>query len=907
VLLSVLGFASSSFSQWKKIATFNSQINTIYFKDISFIPIDGFVSLNGDGATTGKLWHTNDGGLTWQKVSYPIDNKGLFPTPGCFTFKDQFEGWFCGHLGPDIFRTIDGGMTWSQTFANASLVGIQYIGTNNRVIASSSGNTFWYSLDGINFINTPILNSEFMAGIAFSDNLHGIISPSAESFGSSVNKLLYTIDGGGATWNQSVQIGEHYGPIGIKGTSIFYALSEDDVSLMGQTGTLIRSDDGGINWRKTYQYTNNTNYKSVTGTLQYNSESLFLQTSPDNSEGIMFSRDSGNSFYSICGPSNYFDTRFYVRDSFIYAADKFGGLWLNTTGIGSNSTPQLSIANKLSFQTDACKSKDSIITITFFDSCNGLQAKLVNASIVGTSNFSLVAPFNSPRTIHANDSIIVHYDPSASLSDSASLHLRFHLGWKNFDTEIQLVGTASFHPTAQLSLTKLNFPGNCSYRDSLITISCFDSCSGTPATLDSISLEGSKNFSLLAPSTFPKVIHSNDSLLVRYDPLTSGNDTSILHLHFHLGAKEIDTAITLYGVRDIFPESKFSASQIKLLTSGCSSVDSIITFSFFDSCSNSQAELVNAVLQGSNNFSFSSPSAIPRTIHPDDSLLVSYNPNSSTADTASLHLRFHLGWKDFDTVIMLTGAGRIPKENVQFIPSLSANAVSAGSSVDILIKPNKPISGRALQSISFDLNYNSDLLDGGKIFSTGIPGASITVGPEKNPSPSIPLPKLRAREIVVTGNDLSLDPNIAIADLKFMAMVTDTTSTPITISNLKLNDGDLNYQNCILSADTSATNFTEVYLCGDSTLSKYLRTGNILSITSIHPNPAQDEVEIELHSAIRQDVNLEVFDALGARVFSMMQNITGGANTIHFDTKGLSAGVYLVKVGGVSQSLVISR
>src|SRR5258708_3247364 len=91
-------------------------------------------------------------------------------------------------------------------------------------------------------------------------------------------------------------------------------------------------------------------------------------------------------------------------------------------------------------QTAGCKPRDSIITITFFDSCNGHQAKLLNASISGSGNFSLTAPFNTPRTIHQGDSILVHYAPKGSLSDSAALHLKFHLGWKDFDTAIALTG-----------------------------------------------------------------------------------------------------------------------------------------------------------------------------------------------------------------------------------------------------------------------------------------------------------------------------------------------------------------------------------------------------------------------------------------------------------------------------------
>jgi len=894
VMMVIFSLASQSQAQWKKKYNFPTTVLSIYFIDTPIVPTIGFV-MSADNNFKG-LFRTSDGGITWAQITIPPDPTGHVFEPASFTFKNMSEGWGDA-WGQGIYVTTDAGITWNSLPNKEAPSILFYNKKTSLLIGAASGGALYSSDGGNSFTSIPYLNNNGGdCGIAFSDDLSGITT----SFSTHGPKGEYTSDGG-MSWSATT-IDECFQPIGIPGTKTFYAMCES--SSWGNLGTISKSDDGGKTWKNIYTYPNIFHQSSTTdiastGTLQANSKQIFFQTAYDGGEGIMTSEDSGNTFYSLCGPSTIGDSRFYVRDSFIYAADKFGGLWLNTTGIGSNSTPQLSIANKLSFQTDACKSKDSIITITFFDSCNGLQAKLVNASISSASNFSLLAPFNSPRTIHPNDSIIVHYDPSASLSDSASLHLRFHLGWEDFDTVIQLIGTASFNPTAQLSLTKLSFPGNCSYRDSLITISCFDSCSGTSATLDSISLQGSKNFSLLAPITFPKTIHQNDSLLVRYDPLSSGSDTSTLHLHFHLGAKEIDTVITLYGVRDIFPESKFSSSGFRFIPSGCASADTVLLFSFFDSCSNAQSTLVSISGQGSSAFSFGSSSPIPRTIHFNDSLIIVYDPQSPSYDTMVLFLKFNLEGKDFDTIITLSGAGRMLKENVQFIPSLSANAVSAGSSVDILIKPNKPISGKALQSISFDLNYFGDLLDyQGQNAGAGY---SVMIATPKHNG------KVEVLPVTITGNDLSLDPNNPIADLKFMAMVTDTTSTPITISNLKLNGADPDYQNCILSADTSATNFTEVYLCGDSTLSKYLRTGNILSITSIHPNPAQDEVEIELHSAIKQDVNFEVFDALGARVFSVAQNITGGANTIHFDTKGLSAGKYLVRVGNITQSFVKAK
>ena len=657
ILLNISGTLSA---QWKKIAQFPKFVHAVFFKEYTATPLDGFVSLDANGPPQQDLWRTLDGGNTWTQITLASGNLGYYPAPVSFTFKNSSEGWFCSFEGSDIYKTVDGGNSWNQLAGSPAVYSVFYVPlTNNLLIA-----------DG-----------DFGVGIAFSDSIHGIMTSSNSG---THHPLRYTVDAG-ITWQPTTQYGEQYQPVGVPGTTTFFAMAEQDLFSNSQTSLLIRSDDGGQSWRRVYRFHDSSEY-SVTGTLYYNSNRIFFQTAKDGSEGIMVSEDSGYTFHSICGPNNILDTRFYVRDSFIYSGDKQGGLWLNTTGIGSNSTPQLSLTQ------------------------------------------------------------------------------------------------------------------------------------------------------IIAPALLQ-----------------------------------------------------------------CQTFDSLFSFTFFDSCANTQAKLVSASISGSNNFSFSSPSAIPRIIHPNDSLFISYNPQTSQPDTAQLHLRFHLGWKDFDSVISLFGAGRIPKENVHFIPSLSKNAASAGTGIDLYVMPDKAISGRGLQSISFDLNYIGDLLDIQSFLNnitTSIPGATITPGIRTHSGRTETLP------LTITGTDLSLDPKLPIADVKFEAMITDTASTTITMTDLKLNGGDANYANCVLSADTSNTNFTEVFLCGDTTLYNYLHTGKLLDIISIRPNPSQDEIELDLHSVMNQDAVVEIFDALGAKVFSEVRNIGAGSNSLHLDMTSLSGGMYLLRVGAASQSFM---
>ncbi|MEP7234956.1 MAG: T9SS type A sorting domain-containing protein [Ignavibacteriota bacterium] len=667
--------SQNAFAQWSFIKQFNERLQVIYFTD----SVDGHIGFTS--TYTGIVWRSQDNGSTWSRVGQ-WDN-------AChsISFKDSLIGW--GGNGSTSFKTTDGGVSWFSLSSTLpfSPYSIHYNKQMQLLFMSSGIKSVCISNDeGATWNTFKSPSTIATLGIAFSNGLNGIIS----TVSSPPSDYIVTNDGG-LTWFPIPNQLESYQPFGFPNTKIFYLVNEGNLN--GNSSSIYRSIDGGLNWKQIFAYHNGIDTYSLTGTMQMGPGGyLYIQTRRLGTEGIMFSSDSGFVWNSICGPRNFPDTKFYADNNSVFAADSLGNLWVNKTGIGSNSTPQLSSANITSASLFECQKFDTTIRMTFFDSCNGIQAKLVSASITG-----------------------------------------------------------------------------------------------------------------------------------------------------------------------------------------------------------------------SNNFYFSSPSAIPRTIHPDDSLIVSYNPVSQARDTAALHLKFHLGWKDFDTTIQLFGSGRIPKANVKFIPTLSKNKAAAGSAIDLFVMPDKLISGRRLDSISFSVIYKSDLLDAsGNTFTTGIPGALISVGAEK-PSPSVPLPEYREREVVVRGNDLSLDPSVPVLDLQFKAMLTTTTSTPIRIANLRLNGGDADYQNCILSAASSDTVFNLLFLCGDTIIYDFMRTGKVLSIISIRPNPVKDELEIDLHSSEKQDARVEIFDALGTRVFSGMQNIIEGKNQIHLDTKVLSGGMYVVRIGEASQSFVKTK
>ncbi len=351
--------------------------------------------------------------------------------------------------------------------------------------------------------------------------------------------------------------------------------------------------------------------------------------------------------------------------------------------------------------------------------------------------------------------------------------------------------------------------------------------------------------------------------------------------------------------KDIAPRIDYSTSVLSLNQVLCNPIDSVIEVFAHDLCSGVQGKLVSASLSGSPHFSFTSK-APPYSFTGNDTIGIRYSELLPVSDTAILSLRYQVGSQLFDTTITLIGTGKQVTESVKFIPLLSEAHAQTGSTTELFIIPDKIEMEKGLKSISFELNYNSDLLD--RIsFKTDIPGAMINLGTEARSG------RITSVPVTISGTDIALDPTKNVATIKYRVMVTDTNATPISINHLKLNGGDPSYQNCVLSASSGDTTFTAMLQCGEPSLQKFIHTGSVVDITSIHPNPSLDEISLDIHSAVKQETVVAIFDALGANVLFKKISFEKGPNTIRLNTINLFGGIYLVRIGNSSQVFVKVR
>lgn len=137
--------------------------------------------------------------------------------------------------------------------------------------------------------------------------------------------------------------------------------------------------------------------------------------------------------------------------------------------------------------------------------------------------------------------------------------------------------------------------------------------------------------------------------------------------------------------------------------------------------------------------------------------------------------------------------------------------------------------------------------------------------------------------------------------MSYVVRLAVSAQTPIMIENVKLNQADAAFENCVARVlSSNGSDFSYLYNCGDGALQDYLRDGSLpLRIVSMRPNPVDDVLVLETES--RSDVQVQIIDPLGR----MMRERTG-IKSFEIDTRSLSSGLYFVRVASADGSQVRS-
>ena len=200
--------------------TWNKILDTLcYFNNVFFLDKENGL-ISGD-----KLFRTQDGGQTWSYITTPNSGRISF-----IYFIDPFTG-FVGDFNKKIYKTTDGGITWSQNTVAQPVFTMQFLNENDGFAAGYWGMILKTANGGNSWINLSNSTTTEFTSMFFFDCNVGYIS--------GANQILKTVDGGN-NWSATTVYGSH---------SIYFTDSTNGYTV-GHSGHISKTDDHGGTWNE---------------------------------------------------------------------------------------------------------------------------------------------------------------------------------------------------------------------------------------------------------------------------------------------------------------------------------------------------------------------------------------------------------------------------------------------------------------------------------------------------------------------------------------------------------------------------------------------------------------------------------------------------------------------------------
>ena len=289
---------------------------------------------NTDGWTvcidTTLIFHTTDGGATWQPQTNTPDSIKRFFDVTCY---DQLAVWTCGILG-EILHSDNGGLDWIRQAAGLSKYAtrVEFIDADRGWAACGDG-TVGRTTDAGGYwdqIFTPWYDSE-LYGVSFVNQYDGwVVAGYADSMLIGQGRIFKSTDGG-INWDSVYQVSDYkdffdvhffnlldgivvggdendYSPIIMRTTdggqnwgtitapgNTYYLRAVDFVGsngwAVGMNGTIIHTTDSGITWT--------SQNSSATATLFDVDFSDDLHGLACGHSHLMYTTDGGQTWYDV--------------------------------------------------------------------------------------------------------------------------------------------------------------------------------------------------------------------------------------------------------------------------------------------------------------------------------------------------------------------------------------------------------------------------------------------------------------------------------------------------------------------------------------------------------------------------------------------------------------------------------
>jgi hypothetical protein len=439
----------------------------------------------------------------------------------------------------------------------------------------------------------------------------------------------------------------------------------------------------------------------------------------------------------------------------------------------------------------------------------------------------------------------------------------------------------------------------------------FPYCTGDTAFSNFISNIGCDtlvitNIRFANDGTFALASQPSDSLLkpqdtawfgFRFAPRVKGPHAATLSFHsrnLHGGDAGHNTTITLMGSGT--GGYKALAASTDRMELGelymCQARDTVV---WLHNTGCDTLQLDSAIIEGSGG----RDAALHAISLPPDSVVpvrLKYRPDTAGHPTTANGVMTFYSNSDSVKIIRVPFTASIIYPGALFVKLSEPQSAKFGKSVTyavILKDEGGAVAGgrHAVTSLSFDLTHNEDLL-------SYVSASGLTVGAGAGTAP------LQVQHCTIS----PLPLNDTLGTITFVPYISDSESTPLTISNVRFDNALGVSSDCIASVSNFGSGFTYLYQCGDT----YLRDVMMdvpFSVESVVPNPAREELMVRVRQQVSGAVRYELIDGLG-RTLPRTTTTRGERETV-LNVGSLPSGVYNLRVsqGGFVQSrrIIIER
>ncbi|MEI8133445.1 MAG: choice-of-anchor D domain-containing protein [bacterium] len=468
----------------------------------------------------------------------------------------------------------------------------------------------------------------------------------------------------------------------------------------------------------------------------------------------------------------------------------------------------------------------------------------------------------------------------------ASLSFFMPNGAEQFDTTIRISGMGTHGPSAY-SLTTNQIQFNplhvCDSPEEQHIVLYSTGCD--TLSLASISLSGDADFSL--SENGKRVVAVGDSVVmdVRIDPVVKGNKSAMITItksdslkeNIYLGATVSRAVRTLSNNNPALLD--FGATYT------CQTNDTSVRL-HNQSCDTIIISGVRWQVSGISGLGFGVLDSFPIIIPPGGDGTITIETVLDTiggaqVNTASLEI---LSNADNPVPPITITRSYLYSRPIHLWLDADQIPKSAPSVWYVKLKGN-PSEFSGINTLDFHLSYNSDMLEFMPAQSTAI--------------------NTSANSFSIGNSPITIGSDSSLAYLQFQVYVAKDTSTVVGMSNVVLNSLDPQFTSCVAypSVLGNGVTFTAQTICGDPLIRKLLSGAKDQFF--VRTNPVRDNVLIDaVNNSFSEKNRVEIFNALGVKVYSEEREFVKGAQLIQIATHTLESGIYYLHIqsGSVSST-----